>query len=330
MNIGSQLRNLFASYSPHAPQPGTQDSAPNVPRAQQGSQINFGSDNSPAPNSAFSAANAGNTNPASPEAWDLISSFMSKLAAILSGSDQNKAQPQAQTSNANNPGSSPNAINYDNSAKRASGAGQSNAQQGGQASYGGQAGDVPKKRGPYSETELVDGFRQEGGTENCVTVGAIKAAMQKEGGPKEVYESVEESGDGFDVKMKDSDKIYHVSKAELDEAAQKSGFKGDNKEMLKDANFMYAVSAKREQEENGGSFGDALGALNHSQPAINGFKRLGLQNHVEQATARELANGAAGVIAQNDHVAAVLNGKVEDYGTLGRTPDAGVFALKLV
>ena len=331
MNIDSQLRNLFASHSPHSAQTDTQPSASSAPRAQQGSQISFGSDNSPAPNSAFRAANAGNTNPASQGESKTISSFISKLMAMLGSSDQNNAQPQAQTSNANNPGSSPNTINYANSANRASGSGQSNAQQGEQASYGGKAGNEPKNGSPYRAEDLVDGFRQKGGTKNCVTVGTIKAAMQEYGGPKEVYSSVEKNGDGYDVKMKDDpSKTYHVTNDELKQAAQKSGFEGNDPKMLNDANFMYAVSAKREQQEEGGSFSDGLNALNQSQLTMNGFERLGLKNHVKQASVEELVNGAAGAIAINDHVATVLNGRVDDYGKLGGAPDPNADALKLV
>lgn len=324
MNIDSQLRNLFASSPSHAPQADTQRSAPRAPSAQQGPQINFASNDAKSP--AFSAAR---TDQATQSETNSLSSLLNRLMKMLRDPAEQKTQSDAQGSNAGNPGAISYDNNQDNSANRANGSGRSNTQQGGQ-SYSGQAGDEPKKNGPYSEQDLVSGFRQEGGTENCVTVGAIKAAMQKEGGPAEVYDSVEKKGDGFDVKMKDSDKIYHVSNAELEEAAQKSGFEGDNKQMLKDANFMYAVSAKREQQESGGSFSDGLSALNQVQMATNGFERLGLKNDVRQASAQELANGEAGVIAQNNHVAAVLDGKVEDYGTLGRTPDAGVYALKLV
>lgn len=324
MNIDSQLRNLFTSYPSHAPQADMQHSAPNVPRAQQGPQINYAGNDAKSP-----ASNAAFTGHTTKSETNSISSFLDRLMKMFDGSAQRKTQPDAQASNAASSGSNTNANNHGNPANRANGSGGSNTQQGEQ-SYSGKSGDEPKKSGPYSEQDLVSGFRQEGGTENCVTVGAIKAAMQKEGGPAEVYDSVEKKGDGFDVKMKDSDKIYHVSNTELEEAAKKSGFKGDNQQMLKDANFMYAVSAKREQQESGGSFSDGLNALNQVQLATKGFERLGLKDDVRQASAQELANGEAGVIAQNNHVAAVLDGNVEDYGTLGRTPDAGVYALKLV
>jgi len=309
MNIDSQLRNLFTSNPSHAPKADMQHSAPSVPRAQQGPQINYAGNDAKSP-----ASNAASNGHAKKSEADSLSSFLDRILKMIEGSAQRKTQPDAQASNAASSGSKTSANN----------------QQQGEQSYSSKSGDEPKKNGPYSEQDLVSGFRQEGGTENCVTVGAIKAAMQKEGGPAEVYDSVEKKGDGFDVKMKDSDKIYHVSNAELKEAAQKSGFKGDNQQMLKDANFMYAVSAKREQQESGGSFSDGLNALNKFQEATKGFERLGLKDDVRKVSAQELANGEAGVIAQNNHVAAVIDGKVENYGTLGRTPDAGVFALKLV
>ncbi len=43
---------------------------------------------------------------------------------------------------------------------------------------------------PYTPTALLNGFRQLRGSMNCVTVAGIKAAMQRFGGPNEVYWSV--------------------------------------------------------------------------------------------------------------------------------------------
>ena len=328
MNIDAQLRNLFANPPSHPPKADAQPSAPSESRAQQGARINYGGNQAKSP---ASTANAGGNGQATKREANPLSSFLSTLMKMLGGSDQQKPQPDAQASNTGSQGASPHANNQGNSANRMNGSALNNQQPDAQASNSGKSVAEPKNGSPYSADDLVDGFRQKGGTENCVTVGGIKAAMQEFGGPKEVYSSVEKNGDGYDVKMRDDpNKTYHVTNDELKEAAQKSGFEGKNPQMLNDANFMYAVSAKREQMENKGSFSQSLGELNRVQDAIKGFERLGLQNHVQHTVVRELVNGASGVIAQDNHVAAVLDGKAEDYGKSGRTPDTGTFALKLV
>jgi len=109
----------------------------------------------------------------------------------------------------------------------------------------------PKAASGYSPTELLSGFSQKWGTMNCVTVAGIKAAMQRFGGPERVYLSIEATPTGFNVRMRDNPfKTYHVTHAEIQYASNRSGFRGDNQKILNEANFMYAVSAKRAQHEN--------------------------------------------------------------------------------
>lgn len=189
---------------------------------------------------------------------------------------------------------------------------------------------------PYSPNELVSGFSQKWGTMNCVTVAGIKAAMQRFGGPNQVYSSVEQTKDGFNIRMRDNpNKTYHVTHAELRYAAASSGFRGTNQKMLNEANFMYAVSAKRAQHENNDgyasrSFAAAVSSLNTWEHTQEGLDRLGLRNYVRPAFAQDLIRGAPGVMAQNDHVFTVLNGRTENYGSLGYQPNPWASALKLV
>ncbi|AZE81641.1 hypothetical protein C4J98_0196 [Pseudomonas orientalis] len=188
---------------------------------------------------------------------------------------------------------------------------------------------------PYTQNELLSGFSQKWGTMNCVTVAGIKAAMQRFGGPDQVYASVERTSDGFTVRMRDNPaKTYHVTHAELNEAAARSGFRGTNQKMLNEANFMYAVSAKRAQMENNDgyasqSFSAALNSLDSWEHTHEGLDRLGLRNYVRPASAQELINGVPGVMAQNDHVFTVLNGRTDNYGTSGYRPDPRAYALTL-
>lgn len=326
MNIDSQLRNLLASYPSHAPQADMQHRAP---RAQQESQISYAGNDAKSP-----ASNAVGNGHATKSEANSLRSLLDRLLKMLEGSTQRKTQPDAQASNAASSGSNTNANNQGNPANRANGSVGSNTQRGEQP-YRGQSVDEPKNGSAYSADDLVDGFRQKEGTMNCVTVGGIKAAMQKFGGPKEIYSSVEKKGDGYDVKMRDDpNKTYHVTDAELKEAAGKSGFEGNNQQMLNDANFMYAVSAKRAQQENNDgtashSFSAALNSLNTWENTTEGLERLGLKNHIQATTAQDLANGAAGVMAQNDHVFTVLNGAIENYGSLAGSPASMAQAFKL-
>ena len=193
----------------------------------------------------------------------------------------------------------------------------------------------PHAAKPYSQTALVDGFRQKRGTMNCVSVAGIKAAMQRFGGPNEIYSSVEKTRDGYDISMRDNpNRIFHVTNEEIDEATRKSGFTGNNEKMLKEANFMYAVSAKRAQFENNDgraseSFSAALATLDSWEHTHEGLYRLGLEHYVEHTSAMDLANGAPGVMASNDHVYTVLNGRKDNYGSLGYSPAPWDSALKL-
>ncbi|MGY2274946.1 MULTISPECIES: hypothetical protein [Pseudomonas] len=197
-------------------------------------------------------------------------------------------------------------------------------------------GNPPIASRPYSPNELISGFSQKWGTMNCVTVAGIKAAMQRFGGPNQVYSSVEQTKDGFNIRMRDNpNKTYHVTYAELQYAAAHSGFRGTNQKMLNEANFMYAVSAKRAQLENNDgtasrSFAAAVSSLDTWEHTQEGLDRLGLRNYVRPAFAQDLIRGVPGVMAQNGHVFTVLNGRTENYGSLGYQPNPWAPALKLV
>lgn len=193
----------------------------------------------------------------------------------------------------------------------------------------------PNTGRPYTQAALLGGFRQKWDTMNCVTVAGIKAAMQRFGGPNEVYFSVQRTHYGFDVRMRDDPKkIYPMTNNELAYAATRSGFTGNNQQILNEANFMYAVSAKRAQLENNNgyaaeSFGHALNSLDSWEHTEEGLYRLGLAHYVQHTTAQDLLNGAPGVIAKNNHVFTVLNGRADDYGTPGYIPHPRAPALKL-
>ena len=174
---------------------------------------------------------------------------------------------------------------------------------------------------------IWSGFSQ-GPTGNCVTVSAIKAAMQQFGQkPTDVFKSVKESGNGWDVVMRDGVSV-HVSKDELKMAAEYARFKGDDPSMITDANFMYAASVKRAQKEgNDGyrnlGFYDAMRTLNDGEHSREGLYRLGLKNNMRAATDADLRRSRVGTVEYGGHSMAVLDGRIELWGSRGGAPRSG-------
>lgn len=189
-----------------------------------------------------------------------------------------------------------------------------------------------KKPGMGNEADNIwTGFKQ-GPDGNCTTVAAIKAAMMQFGKkPTDVFKDVRASGDGYDVQMRDG-KQYHLSRHELQQAAQQARFEGTDPEMITNANFMYAVSAKRAHVEGNQGFGhgndhnarrsyqDALVSLNDGERPDEVLDRLGLKGLYRKSSSDELASGALGVVAYNGHTMAVIGGHTELWGGRGGRP----------
>ncbi|MGY2139673.1 hypothetical protein ACW9I8_23935 [Pseudomonas reactans] len=180
---------------------------------------------------------------------------------------------------------------------------------------------------------VFSGFRQ-GRNGNCVTISAIKAAMEKFGqSPKDIYKSVEKTTDGFKVVMRD-DVTVKLSKAELASAIRGSNFVGlSDPGMLKDAHFLFACSAKRAQSENndgwaGRSFEAAIRSLNDGEDEWGpgeGFKRLGLKDHMKRVSVRDFVadKSLIGMVNRRGHSVAVVDGSEELYGRKSGRPTGG-------
>ncbi|MGU9814249.1 hypothetical protein ACU684_02515 [Pseudomonas sp. LF135] len=179
---------------------------------------------------------------------------------------------------------------------------------------------------------IWSGFSQ-GPDGNCVTVAAIKGAMMKFGQkPTDVFAEVHETAGGYHVKMRDGFEL-DLSKAELRHAASYAQFKGDNPSMMTDANFMYAVSAKRAQMEGNGfddnpevarqSFAHAMQSLNNGEMGREALDRLGLNGLYKDSSSSALASGALGVVDYGGHSMAVIGGRVELWGGRGGAPQEG-------
>lgn len=166
--------------------------------------------------------------------------------------------------------------------------------------------------------DIWRGFYQ-GVEGNCVTVSAIKAAMMKYGqSPRGIYKNITETRDGYTVTMRDSSKVS-LTHAELKTAREHSNFKGTDAGLLKDANFLYAVSAKRAQMENhefraGESFEAAMSTLNDGETPGDALRRLGLFAFTRSSSVQALADGATGTLANFMHSVVVVDGAFDDYG----------------
>ncbi|MBN2975843.1 hypothetical protein [Pseudomonas lactucae] len=167
--------------------------------------------------------------------------------------------------------------------------------------------------------DIWGGFYQ-GYQGNCVTVSAIKAAMMRFGqSPADIYRAVTATPAGYEVVMRDGFTLT-LTREELDKARQGSHLRGSAPALLEDANFLYAVSAKRAQLDNndfraGESFEAAMGTLNDGEYPGQALRRLGLLGYLRESNVTELANGAIGTLADNDHSVAVIEGALDYYGS---------------
>lgn len=167
--------------------------------------------------------------------------------------------------------------------------------------------------------DIWHGFYQ-GYEGNCVTVSAIKAAMMRFGqSPADIYRAVTVSPAGYEVVMRDGFTLT-LTRDELDKARRGAHLRGGDQALLDDANFLYAVSAKRAQLNNNDfrareSFEAAMGTLNDGEYPGQALRRLGLLGYLRESTVRELANGAIGTLADNGHSVVVIDGALDYYGS---------------
>lgn len=185
---------------------------------------------------------------------------------------------------------------------------------------------------------IWSGFYQ-GSELNCVTVSAIKAAMMKYGqNPQGIYKRITETPEGYTVTMRDSCTVQ-LTHDELKQAQKGSHFFGENKGLLADAVFLFAVSAKRAQMENHefraeASFEAAMGTLNDKETPGEALRRLGLYAFTRGSTAQELASGVPGTLANHGHSVGVFDGVIDFYGSKMKLAGSdwvqGAHALKLV
>lgn len=187
--------------------------------------------------------------------------------------------------------------------------------------------------------DIWGGFYQ-GTPSNCVTVSAIKAAMMRFGqAPADIYRQVMATQSGYEVVMRDGYTLT-LTHEQLGKAKAASGLQGSDRALLDDANFLYAVSARRAQLENNDfrasqSFEVAMETLNDGEFPGQALRRLGLFAYVRESSANELAEGAIGTLAGSGHSVAVIDGALDYLGKKQQLlsshwMNTALWALKLV
>lgn len=165
----------------------------------------------------------------------------------------------------------------------------------------------------------------EGEFNNTGMVAGIKAAMLRFGqNPTEVFTSVREDKGGYEVVMKDGYKVS-LTREEVDKARQWADFNGADVGMVKDATFMYAAVAKREQHNrsiesrNGGitrysddPFEAAMDSLNNYFWGNKALVNLGLSSYMrEMPYSQAESEGVVGVVSVNYQSLLMTGGNVD-------------------
>ncbi|AZE95416.1 hypothetical protein C4J95_3410 [Pseudomonas orientalis] len=155
---------------------------------------------------------------------------------------------------------------------------------------------------------------------NCVTVSAIKAAMMRFGhNPHGIYKSIHATEAGYHIVMRDGCELG-ITHGELEEAKTGANFGADQpNDVLVNAQFLYAVSAKRAYHENNDgigkqSFAAAMRSLNDGEYPGQALRRLGLKDFVAPASLEDFLSGAIGTVDNGAHSMAVVDGFLDVYG----------------
>ncbi|QXH80901.1 hypothetical protein HU731_005370 [Pseudomonas salmasensis] len=155
---------------------------------------------------------------------------------------------------------------------------------------------------------------------NCVTISAIKAAMMRFGhNPYGIYKTIEATDSGYRIVMRDGFKL-HITHDELKQAKAGANFGTDRpNDVLVNAHFLYAVSAKRAYLENNDgeankSFAAAIRSLNDGEYPGQALRRLGLKDFVAPATLQDFLNGAIGTVNSGFHSMVAVGGFLDSYG----------------
>ena len=184
--------------------------------------------------------------------------------------------------------------------------------------------------------ELIEGWEQ-GSKGNCVTVAAIKAAQKtfgaelsnSEAPDRGVFQTAEPTQDGgMRIVMRDGFELTLTQK-EFEQAAASSRFRTDvgRKDLLGNANQLYAAAAKRAQMEGNDGYGPnkmsydrSLRSLEDGEYTSNVMEqvgRLGLSEYAKKVQRSEMKNYDSTLSSGAGHAYFVSNGDRDYYGKVG-------------
>lgn len=178
----------------------------------------------------------------------------------------------------------------------------------------------------------------EGQGGNSGILAGIKAAMMRFGqSPLGVFSTISENQGTYEVVMRDGYKVL-VTRDEVEKARQCADFRGTDSGMIKDATFIYAVAAKRMENEafsgpktgehnnsrRDGPYQGAMDELNSTYWwASKTLPRLGLSDHMRKIPWSELeAKGGVGIVMVGAESLLMANGYTDMYGPVKLQPDA--------
>ncbi|RZJ91667.1 MAG: hypothetical protein EOO60_07680 [Hymenobacter sp.] len=163
--------------------------------------------------------------------------------------------------------------------------------------------------------ELITAFKQ-GGAGNCVSVAAIKAAIEVFG-LGNVFVADSQVDGGLTITMRDGISIV-LTVTELEYAKENSRFiMLDSQQVFEYATLCYAAMAKRVQQdekEEKLSYAEAVADLNDGASYLQGPNWLGLRHHV-RAVGLKFIRQYDGVIgASSKHCFFASHKLADDYG----------------
>jgi hypothetical protein len=181
----------------------------------------------------------------------------------------------------------------------------------------GSGGTGPASGGTQVSGQTILAAFKQGGTGNCVSVAAIKAAMTTFG-PEGVFRSQTRVPGGVDVVMRDGVTV-HVTDEELRKAPGLSRFVGAEGPLLDQANLMFAAMSKRALLEGNdnrrfSSIEAAARSLNDGESYLEGAAWLGLSRHMKTVGPDELSAYPAAVAASKKHAVFVSDGQIDRFG----------------
>ena len=175
----------------------------------------------------------------------------------------------------------------------------------------------------YSDSDILQSFKQRPNVGNCAIISVIKSAIQTFG-IKGVFKSFEYSTNGIQLILKNDSKIA-LSREELNDLSEYDKFVlFNNKEIFNEAKLIYAVVAKKKYLDNPNKYL----SLKDAAEALNGSEKLGAESIIEilgykyrNVPKDSLKFYSNIIIGSNMHAAYSFLGNYDEYGKIASNED---------